>query len=75
MAEFFDALNLVVLIVDFVMLFRLFWPNVVESKIVATIIVSIIAFLLLVPFPLFAWLVFAALFLYGFFGNFRPWEW
>lgn len=75
MAEFFDALNVVVLIIDFVMLFRLFWPNVVESKLVATIITSAVAFLLLVPYPLFAWIMFFALFLFGFFTNFKPWEW
>lgn len=75
MAEFFDALNLVVLVIDYVMLYRLFYPNIVQGKIIAIIIITIIAFLLLVPFPLLAWLLFFALFLQGFFKQFRPWKW
>ncbi len=75
MAEFFEALGLIVLIIDYVMLFRLFWPNIVQSKLIAIIIITIITFLLLVPYPIVAWLLFFVLFLYGLFAQVKPWEW
>ncbi|MBI3588197.1 hypothetical protein HY095_03310 [Candidatus Micrarchaeota archaeon] len=73
--EFFEAMGLVVLILDFVLLYRLFYPGIVGAKAIALFITTVITFLLLIPYPWFAWLLFFVLFLYAFFGSFRPWDW
>ncbi len=75
MSEFFDALGVIVLIIDYVMLFRLFYPGVVQSQLISILLATVIAFLLLVPYPWLAWVLFAALFLNGFFAQLQEHRW
>ncbi len=73
--EFFEALGLIVLILDYILLYRFFYPLVIPSALIALIVTTLIAFLLLLPYLWFAYLVFAFFFFYSFFAGFRPWEW
>jgi hypothetical protein len=73
--QFFDALQVIVLILDFILIYRFFYPTVIPSPLIALIVNTLIVFLLVIPFPWFADLVFAFFFFYGFFGGFKPWEW
>jgi hypothetical protein len=75
MSEFFDALGVIVLILDFVMLYRLFYPAVVSSNFIALMLTTLVAFLLLVPYPWLAWVMFAALFMQGFFAQLSEHQW
>ncbi len=73
--DFGSALGLVVLIIVFVMLYRLFYPDIVKSQIVAFVIVAIVTFTLVIPYPWFKYLLFVFLFLYAFFWTFKPYKW
>lgn len=77
MTDLWGNLDLVVLIIDFIMLFKLFYPSIVGSTLVGIAMAALVTFLLIVQdssnFML--WLVFFGLFFYSFFWNFRPWEW
>lgn len=73
--DFGGALGLVVLIIVFVMLYRLFYPDIVKSQLVAFVIVAIVTFTLVIPYPWFKYLLFVFLFLYAFFWTFKPYKW
>lgn len=63
------------LIVFFMMYSRLFYPEVINNKVVALLVTIVIMFVLVIPFPIVKWIMFLGLFSYGFFWGFRPWEW
>lgn len=73
--DFWGAFGLVVLIIVFVMLYRLFYPDIVKSQIVAFVVTAIVTFTLVIPYPWFKYLLFVFLFLYGFFWTFKPYKW
>ncbi len=73
--EFFEALGLVALIINFIMLYNFFSNGVIKYPVINVIVTSIVTFTLLVPFPWFNWIVFFILFAYAFFWSFKPWEW
>ena len=73
--NFWSAFGLVVLIIVFVMLYRLFYPDIVKSPLVAFVIVAIVTFTLVIPYPWFKYLLFVFLFLYAFFWTFKPYKW
>lgn len=63
------------LIVFFMTYSRLFYPEIINNKVVALLVTIIIMFVLVIPFPIVKWIMFLGLFSYGFFWGFRPWEW
>lgn len=73
--DFTDSLNIVILILDFILLYRLFYPSMVGSQILGIALAALVTFMLVIPNAWFMYLVFAALFLYSFFWNFQPWQW
>ncbi len=73
--SFWDAFGLVTTIIVFVMLYKLFYPEVVESQFIALIMAVVITYLLVIPFEWFKYLLFVSLFMYAFFWEFKPWEW
>ena len=73
--DFIEALTLIVIIIDFIMLYKYFYPEVVGSQIVGLVISTIITFLLVIPYPFMAWVVFFITFAYSFFWGFQPWTW
>ena len=73
--NFWGAFGLVVLIIVFAMLYKLFYPDIINSSLVAFIVTAIVTFTLVIPYPWFKYLLFAFLFMYGFFGSFKPYEW
>lgn len=75
MSEFFDALYAIALILDYIMLYRLFYPGVVQAQLIAISLTTIITFLLLVPYPWLAWIIFVALFLNGFVAQLSEHKW
>ena len=75
MSEFFDALYAIALILDYIMLYRLFYPGVVQSQLIAISLTTIITFLLLVPYQWLAWILFIALFLNGFVSQLSEHKW
>jgi len=72
---FWDALGLITTIIVFIMLYKVFYPDVVESQLIALIIAAIITYLLVIPYEWFKYLLFVILFMYAFFWEFKPWEW
>lgn len=73
--DFLDSLDVVILIIVFIMLYKLFYPGVVESKVIALAIAAIVTYLLVIPYDWFRYFLFVALFLYSFFWSFQPWDW
>ena len=73
--EFFEALGLVALIINFIMLYNFFSNGIIRYPVINVIVTSIVTFTLLVPFPWFNWIIFFFLFAYAFFWSFKPWEW
>lgn len=74
-SDFIDALTLVIIILDFVGLYKYIYPELVASQIVGLVITTIITFLLIIPYPWFAWLMFGLTIAYSFFWGFKPWTW
>lgn len=72
---FWDAFGLVATIVVFIMLYKLFYPDVVGSQLVALLIAAVVIYLLVIPYEWFKYLLFVILFMYAFFWEFKPWEW
>ncbi len=72
---FLDAFGLVATIVVFIMLYKLFYPDVVGSQLVALLIAAVVTYLLVIPYEWFKYLLFVVLFMYAFFWEFKPWEW
>ena len=72
---FMDAFDLVVLIIVFLMLYRLFYPDMVQNKAVALVIVVIITFVVVIPYAWFRYLLFVVLFMYAVFWTFKPYRW
>ncbi len=72
---FMDAFDLVVLIIVFLMLYRLFYPDMVQNKAVALVIVIIITFIVVIPYAWFRYLLFVVLFMYAVFWTFKPYRW
>lgn len=73
--EFFEALGLIALIINFIMLYNFFSNGIIRYPVINVIVTSIVTFTLLVPFPWFNAIVFLFLFAYAFFWSFKPWEW
>ena len=69
MADLWANLDLVVLIIDFIMLYRLFYPSIVGSTLVGIAMAALVTFLLIVQDTsnFLLWLVFFGLFFYSFF--------
>lgn len=74
-ADFWQAFDLVVLIIVFLMLYRLFYPDMVQNKAVALVIVVIVTFVVVIPFAWFRYLLFVVLFMYAVFWTFKPYRW
>ncbi|MBS3070342.1 hypothetical protein J4220_02435 [Candidatus Micrarchaeota archaeon] len=74
-SDFMDALTLIIIILDFVMLYKYIYPEMVSSQIVGIVITTVITFLLIIPYAWFAWLVFGLTVAYSFFWGFKPWTW
>ncbi|MFH0973674.1 MAG: hypothetical protein V1817_02720 [Candidatus Micrarchaeota archaeon] len=72
---FGDAFGFVVLIIVFLMLYRLFYPDMVQNKAVALVIVVIITVLVVYPYPWFMYFLFVVLFMYAVFWTFKPYRW
>src|SRR3989344_722337 len=72
--DFTQALTLIVIIIDFVVLYKIF-ESFARSQILGLVITAIIIFLLVIPYNWIAWLVFLAGFAYSFFWGFQPWTW
>lgn len=72
---FGEAFDLVVLIIVFLMLYRLFYPDMVQNKAVALLIVVIVTFVVVIPYAWFRYLLFVALFMYSVFWTFKPYRW
>ena len=73
--DFWDALGVIVLLIVFIMLYNMFYPSIVSSQLVALVLVAVITFLVVIPYPWFKYLLFCFLFMYGFFQTFKPYEW
>ncbi|MEM4255044.1 MAG: hypothetical protein QXR53_01810 [Candidatus Norongarragalinales archaeon] len=73
--DFIEALTVVIIIIDFIMVYKYFYPEVVGSQILGIVITTIITFLLIIPYPFMAWVVFFITFAYSFFWGFQPWTW
>ncbi len=72
--DFVEALTLIVVIIDFIMVYIIF-RDTLNGQLVALVMSAIITFLLVIPYPWFAWLIFFSTFAYSFFWGFRPWTW
>ncbi|MBI2445616.1 hypothetical protein HYV43_04475 [Candidatus Micrarchaeota archaeon] len=76
MSELWDAFDFIATLIVFFMSYsRLFYPEVINNKVVALLVTMIVMFVLVIPFPIVKWIMFVGLFSYGFFWGFRPWEW
>jgi len=73
--DFGEAFGLVVLVIVFIMLYKLFYPGIVSSQLVAFVVVAIITFTVVIPYPWFKYLMFVFLFMCGFFWTFKPYKW
>ena len=73
--DFMAAFDLVVLIIVFLMLYRLFYPDMVQNKAVALVIVVIVTFVVVIPYAWFRYLLFVVLFMYAVFWTFKPYRW
>jgi len=72
---FWDAFFIVVVIIDFFMLYRILVGDVISNQFLAAIIVAVITILLVLPYPAFAYLLFGFTFLYSIFWTFKPYRW
>jgi len=73
---FFDALDFIVIIFDFLLIYsRWLYPDVVGSKLVAILVDILIMFLLVIPYPIARYGIFVLLFGFAFFWGFQPWTW
>ncbi len=73
--DFIEALTVVIIIIDFILVYRIFYPEIVSSQIIGIVLTTVITFLLIVPYAWVAWLVFLGGFAYSFFWGFQPWTW
>ena len=73
--DFWKALFLVVIIIDFIQIHRIFYPEILSSQLISLIISTIITFAILIPYEWTAWLTFVITFAYSFFYGFQPWTW
>lgn len=67
--DFFDSLGIIVVILDFILVYRLFYPSLVGSQVLGIALAAMVTFMLILPYGWFAWLIFICLFLYSFFWN------
>ncbi|MFH1779765.1 MAG: hypothetical protein ABH803_01310 [Candidatus Micrarchaeota archaeon] len=74
LAAFFDALLLVIWIIDFIALNNVL-KGVVSSSLISLVIAGMVTYLLVIPYTWFAIVLFFALFGYAFFWGFQPWDW
>lgn len=72
---FWEAFGLVTTIIVFILLYKLFYPDVVDSQLIGLIMAAVITYLIVIPYEWFKYLLFVILFMYAFFWEFRPWEW
>ncbi len=70
--DFMDSLLIIVVILDFILIYRLFYPSLVGSQIIGIALTALVTFMLVIPNAWFAWLIFCCLFLYSFFWNLNP---
>ncbi|HIH20363.1 TPA: hypothetical protein HA244_03790 [Candidatus Micrarchaeota archaeon] len=75
MFDFIEALFLIVIIIDFIQTYRIFYPEVLASQLISLIVATIITFTLYIPYPWVGWLAVFPLFTYSFFYGFQPWTW
>ncbi|MFH0835673.1 MAG: hypothetical protein V1834_00750 [Candidatus Micrarchaeota archaeon] len=73
--QFGQALDLVIVLVLFFLLYNFFHPKLVSSPFLGLLITIIVIFILVIPYPWFRYFLFAILFLAGIFTNIKPWEW
>lgn len=73
--DFFEGMFLIILIINFIMLFNFFSNGIIKYPVINVIVTSVITFVLLQEAPWMHWLLFAFLFAYAFFWSFKPWEW
>ena len=73
--QLLEAFDFISTLIVFFLMYRMFYPELVANKAVALLVVIIVMFVLIIPFPIAKWLCFLGLFGYGFFWGFRPWEW
>ncbi|MFH1056329.1 MAG: hypothetical protein V1717_00835 [Candidatus Micrarchaeota archaeon] len=73
--DFIEALTMIITIIDFIVIYKLFYPDIVKSQIIGFVIAVLVVFLLVIPYTWFAWFLFLAGFAYSFFWGFKPWTW
>ena len=73
--DFIEALTMIVIIIDFIVVYKVFYPEIIGSQIVGLVIATLVIFLLAIPSTWFAWFLFVAGFAYSFFWGFQPWTW
>ncbi len=72
--DFFDDFGLVVLILVFFALYR-YMAGFIDNPLLAILVTVVIVTLLVVPYDWFKYLLFVVVFMFGFWGNVRPWQW
>lgn len=72
--DFVEALTLIIVIIDFIMVYIIF-RDTLNSQLIAAIMSAIITYLLIIPYGWMAWLIFLSTFAYSFFWGFKPWTW
>lgn len=73
--DFWEAFNVVIIVMIFIAMYNMFYPELLSSKLLATIVTATIIFLVVIPFDWFRYLMFVYFFMYAFFWQFQPWTW
>ncbi|OIO26253.1 hypothetical protein COX85_03980 [Candidatus Micrarchaeota archaeon CG_4_10_14_0_2_um_filter_55_9] len=72
---FWEAFSLIVLILVFFGLYNKLSSGFINSPFLALIVTVIVVFIVVIPYEWFRYTLFAVLFLWGAFGEVKPWEW
>jgi hypothetical protein len=72
---FWEAFSLVVLVLVFFGLYNKLSNGFINSPFLALIVTVLIVFMVVIPYEWFRYTLFAILFLWGAFGEVKPWEW
>ena len=73
--DFLDAFNVVIIILVFIGMYNMFYPEMLGSKVAAAFVTGTIVYLLVIPYDWFRYLMFVYFFMYAFFWQFEPWNW
>lgn len=73
--EFWDDMGIVVNILLFFLLYSYLSASLVKNSILALIVTAVITWLVIIPYPSFAWILFIILFLGSAFGQIKFSEW